>query len=131
MAMPGNRDGARRAADEGDVMRKYVHLGTGNYNPVTARLYTDLSLFTCDPQIGDDAVTLFNRLTGYAETSAFDKLLIAPFDLRRRLEELIEREIALSKSGKQGRMIVKVNAVDDPEYSGAKFTAGEHTIQVR
>lgn len=115
---------------EGDVMRKYVHLGTGNYNPVTARLYTDLSLFTCDPQIGDDAVTLFNRLTGYAETSAFDKLLIAPFDLRRRLEELIEREIALSKSGKQGRMIVKVNAVDDPEMIRLLYKASSAGVQI-
>ena len=69
---------------EGDVMRRYVHLGTGNYNPQTARIYTDLSLFTCDEQIGADATDLFNYLTGYSAKTALRKLLVAPVSLRQR-----------------------------------------------
>lgn len=115
---------------EGDLMRKYVHLGTGNYNPATARLYTDLSLFTCDQQIGDDAVTLFNRLTGYAEESEFKKLMVAPFGLRHGLESLIEREIANSSRGKEARIIVKVNAIDDPEMIRLLYKASAAGVQI-
>jgi polyphosphate kinase len=86
---------------EGEVMRRYVHLGTGNYNPSTARLYTDLSLFTCDEQIGADATDLFNYLTGYSAKTEFRKLQVAPINLRQRLEALIRREIALAKQGEK------------------------------
>ena len=78
---------------EGDTIRRYVHLGTGNYNPTTARLYTDLGLFTCDEQIGADVTDLFNYLTGYSRKKTFRKLLVAPINLRQRIEELIRREI--------------------------------------
>jgi polyphosphate kinase len=86
---------------EGEVMRRYVHLGTGNYNPSTARVYTDLSLFTCDEQIGADATDLFNYLTGYSAKTEFRKLQVAPINLRQRLEALIRREIALAKQGEK------------------------------
>ena len=78
---------------EGDSMRRYVHMGTGNYNPLTARTYTDLSLFTCDEEIGADATDLFNYLTGYSAKADFRKLLVSPVSLRRRMEGLILREI--------------------------------------
>ena len=78
---------------EGETIRRYVHLGTGNYNPTTARLYTDLSLFTADEQIGADVTDLFNYVTGYSAKNEFHKLLVAPINLRQKLEELIRREI--------------------------------------
>src|SRR6202040_4292012 len=93
---------------EGDVMRRYVHLGTGNYNPFTGRIYTDLSLFTCDEQIGADATDLFNYLTGYSAKTDFRKLLVAPVSLRRRLEGLILREIEIARQGGSGHLIFKM-----------------------
>src|SRR4029077_9754054 len=87
---------------EGETIRRYVHLGTGNYNPVTARLYTDLSLFTADEQIGADVTDLFNYLTGYSAKNDFRKLLVAPINMRRKLEELIRREIDLAARGAGG-----------------------------
>ena len=80
---------------EHDSIRRYVHLGTGNYNPATARLYTDFSLFTADPDIGADATDLFNYLTGYSHKSDFRRLLVAPVTLRSEIVDLIRREIAL------------------------------------
>jgi polyphosphate kinase len=115
---------------EGETMRKYVHLGTGNYNPATARLYTDLSLFTCDEQIGNDAVTLFNRLTGYADDARFSKLLVAPIDLRPRLEALIEREIEFARRGERGHIIGKMNALDDPDMIKLFYRASQAGVQV-
>ena len=84
---------------EGDIIRRYVHLGTGNYNAVTAHLYTDLGLFTCDEEIGADVTDLFNYLTGYSAKSDYRKLLVAPLNLRERLEELIQREIESHSAG--------------------------------
>jgi polyphosphate kinase len=98
---------------EGDVIRRYCHLATGNYNPVTARLYTDLGFFTSDDQIGADATDLFNYLTGYSHKKSFRKLLVAPLNLRQRLEELIQREIDVQRNGGQGRLIFKTNALED------------------
>jgi polyphosphate kinase len=100
---------------EGVVMRKYVHLGTGNYNPVTARLYTDLSLLTCDERIGNDAVTLFNRLTGYAEDARYGALLVAPDGIRTELVRRLEREIANAERGERGYLMAKMNALEDPD----------------
>jgi polyphosphate kinase len=100
---------------EGAVLRKYVHLGTGNYNPVTARLYTDLSLLTCDERIGNDAVTLFNRLTGYSEDARYAELLVAPDGIRTELVRRIEREIANAERGERGHLIAKMNALEDPD----------------
>jgi polyphosphate kinase len=98
---------------EGDVIRRYCHLATGNYNPVTARLYTDLGFFTSNDQIGADATDLFNYLTGYSHKKSFRKLLVAPLNLRQRMEELIQREIDIQRNGGQGRMIFKTNALED------------------
>jgi polyphosphate kinase len=98
---------------EGDAIRRYCHLATGNYNPATARLYTDLGLFTCDEEIGADATDLFNYLTGYSRKKTFRKLLVAPLNLRQRIEEMIVREIDIQRQGGRGRMILKMNALED------------------
>jgi len=98
---------------EGDTIRRYCHLATGNYNPATARLYTDLGLFTCDEEIGADATDLFNYLTGYSRKKTFRKLLVAPLNLRQRMEEMIQREIDIQRQGGKGRMILKMNALED------------------
>jgi polyphosphate kinase len=78
---------------EGGQIRRYVHLATGNYNPTTARLYTDIGLLTCQPEFGEDATNLFNLLTGICQFQGMKKLIVAPFDLQARLLQLIEREI--------------------------------------
>src|SRR5580693_916766 len=98
---------------EGDVIRRYCHLATGNYNPVTARLYTDLGMLTADDHIGADATDLFNYLTGYSYKKSFRKLLVAPLNLRQRMEEMILREIEIQRRGGRGRMILKMNALED------------------
>ncbi len=98
---------------EGDTIRRYCHLATGNYNPATARLYTDFGLFTCDEQIGADATDLFNYLTGYSRKKTFRKLLVAPLNLRQRIEEMIQREIDIQRQGGKGRLILKMNALED------------------
>jgi polyphosphate kinase len=99
---------------EHDGLRRYVHLGTGNYNAATARIYTDLGLLTCNPDIGADASDLFNLLTGYSRQHHYRKLLVAPVNLRERLTWLIEREIAHANSGRGGRLIFKLNSLVDP-----------------
>ncbi len=99
---------------EGDSIRRYLHLATGNYNPATARLYTDIGLFTCDPQIAADATALFNYLTGYSDTNQFRKLLVAPINLRGGLEQLIRREIDHRLRGELGHLILKMNSLEDP-----------------
>ena len=115
---------------EGDLIRRYVHLGTGNYNPNTARVYTDLSLFTCDERIGADATDLFNYLTGYSAKSEFEKLLVAPISLRPRLEALIRREIDLVRDGQPGHLIFKMNALEDPEMIKLLYRASQAGIRV-
>src|SRR6266511_4317126 len=94
---------------EGDRLARYVHLSTGNYNPVTAGLYTDLGFITADPDIGEDATHLFNYLTGYSKVARFKKLLVAPIDLRERLLGLIEREIEHQRAGRGGHLVFKIN----------------------
>lgn len=98
---------------EGDGIRRYLHLSTGNYNALTATLYEDLGMFTCDEDIGADATHLFNYLTGYSAKKEYRKLLVAPINLRARMEELIRREIEHQKKNQNGRLIFKVNAVVD------------------
>jgi polyphosphate kinase len=98
---------------EGETIRRYVHMGTGNYNPTTARLYTDLSLFTSDEQIGADVTDLFNYVTGYSAKKDFHKLLVAPVTLRSKMKELIRREIDHASKGKEARVIFKMNALED------------------
>jgi polyphosphate kinase len=115
---------------EGAVLRKYVHLGTGNYNPVTARLYTDLSFLTCEERIGNDAVTLFNRLTGYSEDARYAELLVAPDGVRTELVRRIEREIAHAKRGERGQLIAKMNALEDPDMIRWLYRASAAGVQI-
>jgi polyphosphate kinase len=112
---------------EHDGIRRYVHLGTGNYNAATARLYTDLSLFTADPDIGADATDLFNYLTGYSRKSDFRRLLVAPLTLRGKLCALIRREIAL---GPLGRIIFKMNALEDKAMIRLFYEASRAGVHV-
>ncbi len=115
---------------EGDRLARYVHLATGNYNPVTANVYTDLGFFTADPDIGEDATQLFNYLTGYARTSTFRKLLVAPLGLRERILALIEREIAHARADRGGHLIFKFNALADRAVSEALVRAARAGVKV-
>ena len=115
---------------EGDTIRRYVHLGTGNYNPLTAHLYTDLGLFTADEDIGVDATDLFNYLTGYSSKKDYRKLLVAPINLRERIEELIRREIEHSRSSGYGHLIFKMNALEDPEMIRLLYEASQAGVKV-
>jgi polyphosphate kinase len=115
---------------EGEVIRRYVHLGTGNYNPVTARQYTDFGFLTCNPKIADDATPFFNALTGYSTKNAPHELLVAPVNLRQRLEELILREIALQEKGEHGHLIFKMNALEDPQMIRLLCRASQAGVKV-
>ena len=99
--------------EEADAIRTYCHIGTGNYHVGTARLYTDLGLLTADPEIGRDVINLFHFLTGYAPDQRYSQLIVAPRDLRGALVQLIEAEIASHKVRGDGRIILKMNAIDD------------------
>jgi polyphosphate kinase len=115
---------------EGDEIRRYVHLSTGNYNPVTAHLYTDIGLFTTDEEIGADATDLFNYLTGYSAKNDFRKLLVAPINLRQRFLELIEREIEFHKREGGGQIVLKMNALVDAEIIRALYRASIAGVKV-
>ncbi len=113
--------------DDGDQLRRYCHIGTGNYNTKTARIYEDLGILTCDDDIGDDIAKLFNHLTGYSRDDTYHTLLVAPRDLRPRLLELIEREIAF---GSEGHITVKANAIADAEITEALYRASAAGVRV-
>lgn len=115
---------------EGDVIRRYAHLSTGNYNSVTAQLYTDIGMMTCDNQIGADCTDLFNFLTGYSAKSSYHKLLVAPVTLRQRFEELIAREIEHQKSGRGGHLILKMNALVDKKMIHLLYEASQAGVKV-
>jgi polyphosphate kinase len=115
---------------EGDRVRRYVHLATGNYNGITAQVYTDLGVFTCDEAIGADATDLFNYLTGYSAKQDYRKLLVAPINLRARLERLIRREIEHQRRGGRGHLIFKVNAIVDRPMIGLLYQAAHAGVQV-
>jgi polyphosphate kinase len=115
---------------EGETMRRYVHLSTGNYNPTTARLYTDLGLFTVNEQIASDVTDLFNYLTGYSAKSQYRRLLVAPLNLRQRLTELVEREIASHASGHGGHLIFKMNALEDPGMIKLLYRASQAGVRI-
>jgi polyphosphate kinase len=115
---------------EGDRLARYVHLSTGNYNAVTAAAYSDLGLFTADPEIGEDATQLFNYLTGYAHPKDFRRLLVAPVNLRERLVELVERETDHARAGRGGHLVFKVNALADDGMIEALVRASQAGVRV-
>jgi polyphosphate kinase len=115
---------------EGQGVRRYVHLATGNYNGITAQVYTDLGLFTCDEDIGADATDLFNYLTGYSAKRDYRKLLVAPINLRSRLEALIRREIELQQQTGRGQLIFKMNALVDRQLIQLLYQASQAGVQV-
>src|ERR1700693_4607615 len=115
---------------EADGLHRYVHLGTGNYNATTARIYEDLSLLTCRPEIGADASELFNLLTGFWRQSSFSKLLVAPMGVRKSIVERIEREIALHREHGNGYLIFKMNALVDPEVIHALYRASQAGVRI-
>lgn len=115
---------------EGEGIRRYVHLGTGNYNAVTSLIYEDMGLFTCDEAIASDITDLFNHLTGYSTKNDFRKLLVAPFDLRSGLEKLIRREIEHAQSGKKAHLIFKVNAIVDPYIIKLLYEASRAGVKI-
>jgi polyphosphate kinase len=115
---------------EGDIIRRYVHLGTGNYNPFTAHLYTDLGVLTCDEEIATDVSDLFNYLTGYSAKTDYRKLLVAPINMRSRFEEMIRREIEHSKRGEKGRIILKMNALVDERIIQLLYEASQAGVKV-
>ncbi len=115
---------------EGSGIRRYVHLGTGNYNPATARGYTDLSLFTARPEIADDVTALFNLLTGYSTQPNWKRLAVAPVTLQSKVLELIERETNRAKKGEPARILAKVNALVDPLVIRALYAASQAGVEV-
>jgi polyphosphate kinase len=115
---------------EGDGVRRYVHLATGNYNGITAQVYTDLGLFTGDEDIGADATDLFNYLTGYSAKHDYRKLLVAPINMRARLERLIRREMKHQRQGRRGHLIFKVNAIVDRPMIKLLYQAAQAGVQV-
>lgn len=115
---------------EADGVRRYLHLGTGNYNASTARLYTDLGLFTCHPELADDASRLFNRLTGYAPDTNYRRLLVAPEYLRETLLELVDNEIQAAKSGKEARLIFKMNQLEEDSMIRKLYEASQAGVKI-
>lgn len=115
---------------EDNSLRHYVHLGTGNYHPRTARLYTDYGLFTCDPAIGRDAHRVFMQLTGLGRVARLEKLLQSPFTLHPAMLEKIERETAHAEAGRPSRIIIKMNALVDPELIKALYRASAAGVEI-
>jgi polyphosphate kinase len=115
--------------DEG-TLRRYVHLATGNYNPSTAKLYTDIGLLTCRPEFGEDTANLFNLLTGISRFQGARRLLVAPFALHNRLLEFIDREIANARRGLPARIILKLNALVDEKSIEALYRASNAGVQI-
>jgi polyphosphate kinase len=115
---------------EKDRLNTYVHLGTGNYNSKTSSLYTDLGLLTANPAFGADLVELFNYLTGFSKQQSFRKLLVAPVTLRKRMEELIRREIAHAREGRGGQIRAKMNALVDPAIIALLYEAAQAGVRI-
>ncbi|MDO8847353.1 MAG: polyphosphate kinase 1 [Coriobacteriia bacterium] len=115
---------------EAGKIRRYVHVGTGNYNPVTAMLYTDLGLLTCDDKMGEDASALFNLVTGYARKNAYRRFLVAPVDLREGLVALIRREIDHAVAGHGGALILKMNSLVDQKLIALLYEASQAGVEI-
>ncbi len=115
---------------EGKGLRSYAHFGTGNYHPITAKIYTDLSFFTCDPELCHDAALLFNFMTGYARPKKPAKIAISPINLRETLLALIDAEIGCAKSGKPAQIWAKLNSLVDPQVIDALYRASQAGVQI-
>jgi polyphosphate kinase len=115
---------------ESDGIRRYVHLSTGNYNPTTARIYTDLGLFTANADFGEDTSELFNLLTGYSQGRRWQKFIVAPLGMRERVVELIEREARNAGGGRPARIIVKMNALVEPSVIDALYRASSAGVSI-
>jgi polyphosphate kinase len=115
---------------EKDLLRSYCHIGTGNYNSKTAALYTDLGLLSARPELGQDLAELFNYLTGFSKQQDFRRLLVAPVSLRRRMQELIQREIEHAKAGEPAAIKAKMNALVDPRIIALLYEASQAGVQI-
>jgi len=115
---------------EKEKLTRYVHLATGNYNPVSARIYTDIGLLTCEPEIGEDASNLFNFLTGYSQQNNYKRLIVAPLNLRERLLELIRRERENKLARKPARIIIKANSITDEQVINELYAASEAGVEI-
>ena len=115
---------------EDNGLQRYIHLGTGNYNASTAKIYEDLGLFTSEPHIGEDATNLFNSLTGYSRGTSYNTLLVAPAELRPKFVQLVEREIQLHEQHGNGRLIFKFNALTDPEMIKILYRASQAGVNI-
>lgn len=115
---------------EGEGIRRYVHLSTGNYNPTTARVYTDLGLFTAKPEFGEDTSELFNLLTGYSQGRRWRRFLVAPLGLREQIVELIDREGRNAETGRPSRIIAKMNALVEPTVIDALYRAARAGVRI-
>jgi polyphosphate kinase len=118
------------ARREGDEVREYVHVGTGNYNPKTARLYTDLGIFTADPDIGADVAEMFNFLTGYGRPAGFRKLLVSPTTMRDQIIEEIERTVEAHQAGEDARIALKMNSLVDARCIQALYEASQAGVRI-
>ena len=115
---------------EEDGIRRYVHLGTGNYNDSTAKLYTDCGMFTCSEAIGEDATAVFNMLSGYSEPLSWNKLVVAPIWLRKKFIKLIQRETKNARAGKKARIVAKMNSLCDQEIIAALYEASAAGVSI-
>jgi polyphosphate kinase len=115
---------------EGNAIRRYLHLGSGNYNPSTARIYTDLGMFTCSDEIGADVSDLFNHLTGYSAKKSYRKLLVAPHTIRTGLERLIKREMERQQTHGDGHLIFKMNALEDAGMIRLLYEASQTGVKI-
>jgi polyphosphate kinase len=118
------------ARREGDEVREYVHVGTGNYNPTTARFYTDLGIFTADPDVGADVAEMFNFLTGYGRPAGFRKVLVSPTTMRDQILEEVERTVKAHRAGEEARIVLKMNSLVDARCIRALYEASQAGVRI-